>query len=331
MEVDNDYEEQVKGLRQSAKNVNKENNRYLIYRCDTFCGGWGDRQKGFVFGYLLSLLTNRTFGILHLYPCSITKYLKPNYIQWDLDWDNIQKMSSQQFHHGVDDHSFRINLPNINFSEYYHANVVYYTVNQDYVEQIRLHPDTATFLPWLYTKDSHDVYRLVLSELFAFQPEFEKDIAALLPSNRERELACAHMRLGESFDRLPMHGVQRMWQFLNNYNDRYKYKIFVASDKQSIVNATRERFPKQFVDVIGSIGNIDRVGRDNCEVFRKTLQDLTILSKCDILILTTGSGLSLIAAYQRNLTTNLFGYCNNQIVPMTKGIMKLTGRTCWDK
>ncbi|CAF4441270.1 unnamed protein product, partial [Adineta steineri] len=48
----------------------------MIYSCQSFCGGWGDRLHGILSVYNLALLTNRHFMIDMNYPCEILKKSK---------------------------------------------------------------------------------------------------------------------------------------------------------------------------------------------------------------------------------------------------------------
>ncbi|CAF3902742.1 unnamed protein product, partial [Adineta steineri] len=52
----------------------------MIYSCQSFCGGWGDRLRGILSVYILALLTNRHFMIDMNYPCEILKVLQPNVV-----------------------------------------------------------------------------------------------------------------------------------------------------------------------------------------------------------------------------------------------------------
>ncbi|KAL3858120.1 hypothetical protein ACJMK2_012731 [Sinanodonta woodiana] len=54
--------------------------RYLIDTCvdEDQCFGWGDRQRAIVTTYLISLLSDRQFGIYMSNPCLLENFLAPN-------------------------------------------------------------------------------------------------------------------------------------------------------------------------------------------------------------------------------------------------------------
>ena len=65
----------------------------VLWVCDGGCGGLGDRYKGLMSAFLLALLTNRTFGLLHGRPARLSAYLPPAWVPWEraaegarIDW-----------------------------------------------------------------------------------------------------------------------------------------------------------------------------------------------------------------------------------------------------
>ena len=58
--------------------------RYIIYLCtgNLTCCGWGDRQHGILSAYLISLVTNRTFGVDMTKPCPIGILFHPRIVDW---------------------------------------------------------------------------------------------------------------------------------------------------------------------------------------------------------------------------------------------------------
>lgn len=49
-----------------------------------FDSGWGDRTRKIVAAFLLSLALNRTFLLDMTWPCSIEKFLTPNFVSWSV-------------------------------------------------------------------------------------------------------------------------------------------------------------------------------------------------------------------------------------------------------
>ena len=66
--------------------LRKEKVGKLIWSCppDKRCGGYGDRMKGIMSGFLIALLTNREFGIYHTDPMELKDVLQPTaHVKWD--------------------------------------------------------------------------------------------------------------------------------------------------------------------------------------------------------------------------------------------------------
>ena len=59
----------------------------LIYNCESnrmgrFCGGMGDRFRGMVSAFYLSLLSNRRFELFHPVAVPLQRYLRPHLLNW---------------------------------------------------------------------------------------------------------------------------------------------------------------------------------------------------------------------------------------------------------
>ncbi len=64
------------GTSQSGQLVPRPN-RHLVYYCDGWCGGWGDRLKGIMSSYAWALLTKRSFVIRITQPCQFDQLFVP--------------------------------------------------------------------------------------------------------------------------------------------------------------------------------------------------------------------------------------------------------------
>ena len=82
--------------------------RYIIYLCtgNITCCGWGDRQHGILSAYLISLVTNRTFGVDMSMPCPLTTLFHPRIIDWKLNSSALQGLTSRHIY-SVNDWIFR--------------------------------------------------------------------------------------------------------------------------------------------------------------------------------------------------------------------------------
>eukprot|EP00730_Choanoeca_flexa_P011693 TRINITY_DN2760_c0_g1_i1.p1 TRINITY_DN2760_c0_g1~~TRINITY_DN2760_c0_g1_i1.p1 ORF type:complete len:443 (+),score=51.01 TRINITY_DN2760_c0_g1_i1:138-1466(+) len=56
--------------------------RALVYTCQDFCGGTGDRLRGIITAFYLSILTNRAFFLHSTIPQPMEAFFTSNYINW---------------------------------------------------------------------------------------------------------------------------------------------------------------------------------------------------------------------------------------------------------
>jgi hypothetical protein len=79
-----------------SKNVSDK--KYIVYECtnENICGGWGDRLKGIMSAYAISLLTDRYFLIYHVRPCLLTNFFEPSihFLNTTINYDQASKLWS---------------------------------------------------------------------------------------------------------------------------------------------------------------------------------------------------------------------------------------------
>eukprot|EP01006_Ploeotia_vitrea_P031871 TRINITY_DN64159_c0_g5_i1.p1 TRINITY_DN64159_c0_g5~~TRINITY_DN64159_c0_g5_i1.p1 ORF type:complete len:441 (-),score=8.41 TRINITY_DN64159_c0_g5_i1:70-1392(-) len=63
----------------------REKNGMIVWTCPVKgrCGGLGDKMKGIASTFLIALLLNRNFGVLHDSPTELHDHVVPNLVQWD--------------------------------------------------------------------------------------------------------------------------------------------------------------------------------------------------------------------------------------------------------
>ncbi|RNA37766.1 hypothetical protein BpHYR1_023949 [Brachionus plicatilis] len=64
----------------------KISNKFIQFECTIsgqFCGGWGDRLKGILSTYAISMIIDREFTIKMTRDCDLRRILEPNEINWD--------------------------------------------------------------------------------------------------------------------------------------------------------------------------------------------------------------------------------------------------------
>ena len=74
---------------------NESDKKYVVYECtnEILCGGWGDRLKGIMSAYAISLLTDRYLLIYHVKPCLLNQFFEPSiyFINKTINYDQASK------------------------------------------------------------------------------------------------------------------------------------------------------------------------------------------------------------------------------------------------
>jgi hypothetical protein len=72
----------IKKIQSIIDNVTVDNTKYVQYICDYKCGGWGDRLKGIMSSFMLSLVLGRRFLIKIEHPCDMKHFFSDNDKYW---------------------------------------------------------------------------------------------------------------------------------------------------------------------------------------------------------------------------------------------------------
>ncbi|KAL3848086.1 hypothetical protein ACJMK2_018967 [Sinanodonta woodiana] len=295
--------------------------RYLINTCVDAdqCFGWGDRQRAIVTTYLISVLSNRSYGILMNNPCRLESFLAPNNVNWIVKEEELDGLCARDFYMYNDlAENFRQHqmIEWAHFDKLFPEDVIYFHTAQDYVTSIRRNKLTADVMPWLHNFTLGQVYGYVMRHLFVLNNYTKKQLDDVFSNQvKGRSLVCAHIRMGikgvdaERTARNEMHAI---WEFLQRYNDVSKYSIYVATDSNETKLEAKKLFREQFVDTVGLIDQMERV-RD-CGVFRRVIVEQQILTRCDVLVLTRSS-LGLIAAFMRDTNKGLHCFFKERVFP----------------
>ncbi|KAL3847438.1 hypothetical protein ACJMK2_018345 [Sinanodonta woodiana] len=295
--------------------------RYLIDTCTgkDQCEGWGDRLRAMVTTYLISLITNRTYGIFMDAPCELTKTMVPNTIKWNISKHDLAHLKSRDFYmHNdqVNKFKFHAMIERTDLEKEFSEPVIYFHTTQDYVTAIRRNMKTADKIPWLHRLSLSNIYGIVLRNLLSPSDEIQRLITEfMLKEVRGRTLVCAHIRMGFTEVekvRTEKNEVGTIWNFLNNYNNSSEYAIYVATDKNETKEEARQHFKNGLVD---KKGLIEFMHYDvSCTGFENAIIEHIILTKCNILLLTRSS-FGITAAYIRDTNEGLYCLFKNRIFP----------------
>jgi len=72
----------------------KDGFRYVIYACSgkEKCGGVGDRVLSMIKAFYFAMITHRVLLIDSQFPTELKKYLNPNFVQWDAEFQTTEKI-----------------------------------------------------------------------------------------------------------------------------------------------------------------------------------------------------------------------------------------------
>jgi tryptophanase len=96
----------ISKIQSMIDNVTVDNTKYVQYICEKRCGGWGDRLKGIVSTFMLSLVLERKFLMKVEHPCDMKYFFK----DYDEYWSEpiIDKINKKQL--------FMTNVSKLKFS-----------------------------------------------------------------------------------------------------------------------------------------------------------------------------------------------------------------------
>ena len=305
------------------KTITKCNNqKFLVYRCDSssWCGGWGDRQKGIVSTFLLSLLTERLFIIDIDNPCKLENILVPNIYNWSTCLAFVKSAPSQNVIHAnyIDNKAKLEEIRNFDFNHKWSSQIVVSRFNNYAISEIRQHKLAKTRLKWLLNITNEEAMHLVLHTLFKPSNGILKDAISFYDNQvKGRQLVCGHIRVGKNPSipsdinlRFGVPNVTMLLNFLKLLDADETNAIYIASDSENVKQIARRRI-KSYINMNRTIVHVDRLGKfktlksEACDGWKTVVLEQFILSLCDILVLTR-SGLGTIAAYMRGDYKNLF-------------------------
>ena len=302
---------------------------FLVFKCmkKEICGGWGDRQKGIISTYLLSLLTNRTFAIHFTSPCKLTEFLQPNSCTWTKCYNYIVSVphsktkTIKMMFDGKTSMSaikkFQDSLETIDLKKPFEKNVVFIRTNQIWNEHILAHPKAKERIPWAVGKTIAEVSSLVLDRLFRPKAFLQEEMARFVRNVSHRQMVCSHIRIGRNptipLDDMLKYGspnVTYVLEFLHRFEDPSKYVLYVATDSEKIRNNVKKKFVNS-ITIDMPVIHVDRYAKVQdgvaCNGLFTALLEQYILSRCDTLLLTR-SNFGAMAAYMSIKVQDLFIY-----------------------
>ncbi|KAK6187547.1 hypothetical protein SNE40_005545 [Patella caerulea] len=302
-----------------SKNQSNKKKKYLIFLCDKrrLCGGWGDRQRGIVTVYLMSLAYNRTFGMEMTSPCDIKGFMQPNQTNWIIPPQELVNRTTKI----ID--AMGVGPPRLEYNG----------TNYEDVIKIRTNSDGSMHISKMYPKQMPKyvrgvsraiVFRRVWKHLMKPTQHIIEHLKQMSGNvdlnNRTNQLVCAHLRIGKSktlpndLPRINISSIEKLWTFLHSFEN--SSKIFIATDNEEVRVSAKKTFGPRYFDTGGKIVHIDRQrgSKEACLGFETAIIDQIILSSCDVLVISP-SNFSVRAAMLKELLKSIYVFSGKNVEP----------------
>ena len=292
------------------------NRRFIVYLCskDFLCGGLGDRQRGILSTYVISVITNRTFVIIHQKPCSLTNYYRPNMYDWTQCQDyllSVKKNNSNTFDFMSGHYKLNQTLDKINFDTFFPQKIVFIRTNFPNIRQLIFHDKAKQSFGWAKGKTEDEVKGRLLELLLKPTIKLDRDVTDFLANNTNgRQLVCGHIRVGRNpsipldSSRKPPLNISTMFMFLKRYSDISKYAVYIASDSEEVKVHAKTEIANSFM-LDRPIIHIDRYSQNQtslaCDGMYTIIFEQAALSRCEVFIHTGGNIGRISATLNRNL------------------------------
>ena len=110
--------------------IQKDRRNFLIYQCNSRCGGYGNRIHGITMSLLFAILSNRTFLIEMNHPLDINRLLHPNAVKWNYTgYRNLKNITKREFDL-TNRHHLKQNWPSFS-KQLFNPDVTIMTVHTD--------------------------------------------------------------------------------------------------------------------------------------------------------------------------------------------------------
>jgi hypothetical protein len=289
---------------------NESDKKYVVYECtnEILCGGWGDRLKGIMSAYAISLLTDRYLLIYHVKPCLLNHFFEPSiyFINKTINYDQASKKWY------LNNEDFRKSLSYLNA---FNLTSKYITIrnNLEWIEPLSKNEIYKEKIKELgYTERNFKIQFLFknwYSEIFKLNKRLNEKYLKFLkkakPSNKTK-LICAQVRIGDAGGTQFMKrgNLQIYWNYMrtNFIKNLTDYRIFLTTDTQDIVSEAIKEFGNEFIVTNdGPNNHLDLFSKLelNDEKLDKTFLDFHSLQNCHMAIISE-SGFGKLGVFNRN-------------------------------
>jgi hypothetical protein len=228
------------------------------------------------------------------WPCSITQFLEPNFIQWNQTIKNPSKRTNLTIHTltATDkDYGDVLSWENIDIIYFKVKDLGYYSLliwRDDFYRILHLQYGLHRSSLFL-----HSIFTLIYELLFKLKPHPQSHMNVLSSNIPLNSLQCAHIRIGKNpsnpndvvFPKRE-HMNKSVIEFLKN-NSLLNETIFVSTDCEEVQLYARKQFRSRLLSIEGIIRHIDRSGKKlACDGFEKTILDFYMISQCHTMVMS---------------------------------------------
>mmetsp|Transcript_25928 Transcript_25928/g.46796 ORF Transcript_25928/g.46796 Transcript_25928/m.46796 type:complete len:421 (-) Transcript_25928:25-1287(-) len=289
--------------------LRKEKVGKLIWSCppDKRCGGYGDRMKGIMSGFLIALLTNREFGIYHTDPMELKDVLQPTA---HVKWDEYPENRSYAFR--IKDKPPKSGKDLISKL----SDVVWFETNQDLVEYLQ---SLSVFSPTLGRMgighrciDLSCIYGCLFNTLFTVGEVLKSNMTQT--SARHPRFVSVQIRTGGGEVsgwadpmRTSHYVCDKMWDVVDDFRKSKcpKCHIFLTTDSASQQRAAQKRYGSELFFVEGAITHSDRSSQAKAaKGFPKVVMDNLLIGQAEFGVISN-SGFSYTAVWRTKLNTTV--------------------------
>ncbi|CAF1130027.1 unnamed protein product [Adineta ricciae] len=307
------------GINLTAIVAPKKIRKYLVYVCHENCGGWGDRLRGIMSIFMISLMLDRNFRIEITHPCDLSNIFHPNLYNWTQSikgltiedkkthrrrYNLTRKMliTSAYARREVISNVSRILNHTRAINSIWSEDVLYWATNKDYFNQLSNNLYYRKKFKSYGIMTKYNIKLEILFPLFyeiLFRPvaKIQRQIDFYKTKRKAKQMICAQIRTGKNptipDDKLlpgRRNISETIFSFIDSNISIEDSQIFLTTDNDQVYHEAQRRYESRLLYVSGEITHIDRSLNTNQKVCReqdKLITDFHLLGEiCDVSIIS---------------------------------------------
>lgn len=304
-----------------SKNEIIEKSKYIMYECYKLsCNGFGDRLKGIMSTFALSLLTNRKLIIRMHHICKFEEILIPNKINWNFEQIRYKKLSSiiidlnkrNSFSKFVDSKDI--------LEEYSNIDLIIVHSNYDIVTGLSKNKNLQMKLQSLgYSQQNFKIafqFKKWFDHLFKLTKKYKRIFdqkRKLMKPKKNSKLICIQIRIGDK--KMPIKIEKKIaqkfwdfinWSFLKEKKTKQNFSLYITADREYLKNDGKNILNLDKIFFMKNTSIHFAKHNINCSLVQNVIFEFYMLKICDIGIVSH-SGFGILALWNReNPFENLY-------------------------